>query len=180
MAGPVACRASRLPTSYSGSSLTRLRLRTLAVLLGLGVACSGCAVSNPFGGMFGREKDDARAYAAKVETETTGSIPAPAAEQPKAAPSQPSEADLSYARAAVAEVLARGAKTMSAPWENPKTGARGSVTAIASAYTQEGRTCHDFLASYVLAGSEAWMQGSACREKKGRWEVKTMRPWKRS
>ncbi len=172
MAGSAANRASRLST-YSGRSSARLRLPALAALLGLGLTCSGCAVS---GSLLGGE-DSAKAYA-KADPETTGSVPS---STPAAAPNLPSEADLVYARAAVSEVLTRGAKTTSASWENPKTGARGTVTPIASAYTQGGRTCHDFLASYVLGGSESWMQGEACRgADRSKWEVRTMRPWKRS
>ena len=54
-----------------------------------------------------------------------------------------------HRRAAASEVLSRGGKDASVPWENPQTGARGTVTPIASAYTQDGFTCRDFLASYV-------------------------------
>ena len=43
------------------------------------------------------------------------------------------ESDLVYARAVASDVLARGGKDASAPWENPTTGARGTVTPIASA-----------------------------------------------
>jgi hypothetical protein len=140
--------------------------------MGMGLLSCGCTMS----GMFGSERDDAKAYA---KADTTGSVPAAA--KPTAAPSLPPEADLAYTRAAVAEVLSRGAKTLSAPWENPRTGARGTVTPIASAYVQDGVTCHDFLASYVLGASESWMQGEACRERRGStWEVRTLRPWKRS
>ena len=47
--------------------------------------------------------------------------------------------------------------------------------------TQEGRTCRDFLASYVRDGTEAWLQGEACRAREGRWEVRSARiAWKRS
>ena len=52
---------------------------------------------------------------------------------------------------------------------NPKTGARGTITPIASAYSQDGLTCRDFLASYVRNGAESWMQGEACRAVHGRW-----------
>jgi hypothetical protein len=46
---------------------------------------------------------------------------------------------------------------------------------------QDGFTCHDFLASYVREGSkEAWLQGEACRVQKGRWEVRSLKPWKTS
>ena len=83
---------------------------------------------------------------------------------------------------AIVEVLKRGSKEVSAPWENPSSGARGTVTPIASAYARDGLTCHDFLASYVRRGSpESWLQGQACRaNKREAWEVKSLRPWTRS
>ena len=58
------------------------------------------------------------------------------------------------------------------------TGARGTVTPVANAYTQDGFTCRDFLASYVKNGNEAWLEGAACRAGRGKWEVRSMRPWK--
>ena len=130
----------------------------------------------PIGSLSGKEDDKA---------ERTGSIAAtPVAVAPattgQAAADPPAETDLQIARATVSEVLGRGGKDTSAPWENPKTGARGTVTPVASAYSQDGFTCRDFLASYVRAGSEAWMQGEACRMHHGRWEVRSMKPWKRS
>ena len=76
-------------------------------------------------------------------------------------------------------MLGRGGKDTSAPWENPTTGARGTVTPIATSYTQDGRVCRDFLASYVKPGTESWLQGEACRVQPGNWEVRTLKPWKR-
>jgi len=125
--------------------------------------------------MFARGKDTSAAHA---DPESTGAV---ASRKPAAlAPGLPPEQDLAFARVAVAEVLARGDSGLSAPWENPRTGARGTVTPVATAYTQDGETCRDFLASYVREGSEAWMKGEACRMSKGDWQVKTLRPWKRS
>ncbi len=92
----------------------------------------------------------------------------------------PAEADLAIARAAVSEVLTKGGKDTSMPWENPQTGARGTVTPLTSAYSQDGATCRDFLASYVKNGSESWLQGEACRAERGKWEVRSMRPWKKT
>ena len=86
----------------------------------------------------------------------------------KRSASLPPDADLVYARAAASDVLTHGEKYASAPWENPQSGARGTVTPIASAYTQDGRTCRDFLASYVSGASQSWMQGEACKQDKGR------------
>ena len=51
---------------------------------------------------------------------------------------------------------------------------------LAAAYTQDGQTCRDFLASYVTGSSQAWLQGEACKHPKGVWEVRTLKPWKRS
>ena len=87
---------------------------------------------------------------------------------------------MAYARAAASDVLNRDEKYASAPWENPRTGARGTVTPIASAYTQDGRTCRDFLASYVQGTSQSWMQGEACKQDQGVWEIRALKPWKRS
>jgi surface antigen len=105
------------------------------------------------------------------KTETTGSI---------AAPELPPDGDLNYARAAASEVLKRNEKNASQPWENPRSGARGTVTPIASAYTAEGRTCRNFLASYVNGKAQAWLEGSACKQAKGAWEVRSLKPAARS
>jgi surface antigen len=96
----------------------------------------------------------------------------------KAAPEPPAEADLAIARAALSEVLAKGGKHASMPWENPQTGARGTVTPLPSAQGQDGAACRDFLASYVKDGNESWLRGEACRAARGKWEVRNLRPWK--
>jgi len=99
---------------------------------------------------------------------------------PTIKPITPAEADLAIARATVNEALTKGGKDTSLPWENPKTGARGTITPVASAHTADGVTCHNFLASYVRNGVEAWLQGEACRAGQGRWEVRHMTPWRRT
>ncbi len=91
--------------------------------------------------MFGQ--DNAR-------SDVTGSIPSTA----KTAATTPADADLVYARAAATQALAIDGKTTSVPWENPQTGARGTITPLAAAYTQDGFVCRDFLASYVRQGAE--------------------------
>jgi surface antigen len=97
------------------------------------------------------------------------------------ASSLPSDTDLVFTKLAIVEVLQRGGEDASAPWENPATGARGTVTPIATAYERDGATCRDFLASYIRRhGPETWMQGEACRNGKRPWEVKSLRPWARS
>ena len=105
----------------------------------------------------------------------TGSIT-----KPKTADTLPPEHDLAFAKAAATEVLRRNEKDASLDWENPKTGARGTVTPVASAYTDEGQTCRNFLASYVNDTVQSWLQGEACEEQKGAWRVRSIKPWKSS
>jgi surface antigen len=134
-----------------------------AVLMGVGVG--GCSLSRPGAG-FGRfDSNDA-----------TGSVGLAA----QARPAAPTETDLAFARVAASDVLTRGDKDASQPWENPETGARGSVTPLAQAYTSEGRTCRDFLASYVNGNSESWLQGAACQTGRGQWEIHALKPWRQS
>ena len=128
------------------------------ILLGLG--SGGCSFSRP-DGLFAKAND----------SETTGSI--------GDAPRPPTESDLAFARNAASDVLTRGDKDSSQPWENPQTGARGSVTPLSQAYTSEaGRSCRDFLASYVNGRTESWWQGAACQIDQGRWEIHTLKPWR--
>lgn len=134
-----------------------------AILIATSGLLGGCSVSK-LDNLFA-QKDSA--------LDVTGSIDLKAARG-----SHPTDADLAFARTAASDVLTKGGKDSSQPWENPATGARGSVTPLASAYSADGRTCRDFLASYVNGSSESWLQGAACRADGGRWEIQTLKPWK--
>ena len=132
-------------------------------LILVGFGSGGCSFSRSDG-----------AFAKMEDKEVTGSITPPAS-----AP-VPTESDLAFARTAASDVLTKGDKDSSQPWENPETGARGSVTPLSQAYSSDdGRTCRDFLASYVNGRSESWLQGAACKGGHGRWEIHTLKPWKR-
>jgi surface antigen len=135
--------------------------------LTLALCGGGCSLSGQFDSLFGSSTSD-----------RTGTITPPPGTKEGA--QLPPDADLAYARAAVSAVLSRGEKDTSMPWENPGTGTRGTVTPIASAYILDGQTCRDFLASFVRGSSQAWLQGEACRQQQGGWEVRTLKPWKRS
>jgi 17 kDa outer membrane surface antigen len=71
------------------------------------------------------------------DPQTTGAITpsaaAPAGDIPK--PSPRAELDLAYARAAVSNVLSRGGKDTSVPWQNPQTGAGGNIMPLANSFT---------------------------------------------
>ena len=135
----------------------------MMILIGLGAG--GCSMS----------RTDTSAYAKADDNDLTGSIARPAKDTP------PTETDLAFARNAASDVLTKGDKDASQPWSNPETGARGSVTPVAQAYADEdGRTCRDFLASYVNGATESWLQGAACKTGQGRWEIHTVKPWRKS
>ncbi|MBR0795451.1 hypothetical protein JQ615_08625 [Bradyrhizobium jicamae] len=133
-------------------------------LILIGVGASGCSLSRT------------DAMAKLDDNDMTGSI-SPVSAHARA----PTESDLAFARNAVSDVLTKGDKDASQPWENPETGARGSVTPLAQAYSgEDGRTCRDFLASYVNGSTESWLQGAACKAGQGRWEIHTLKPWRKS
>jgi surface antigen len=146
-------------------------LATLGAVLSLALTSGGCSFSYQMDSLFARKRD--------ADVETTGSI-RPLTPRQQAVTAMPQDVDLTAARAAVSEALGKTGRDGSVPWEDPATGARGTVTALSGAYRQGGTTCRDFLASYVRNGSEAWLQGEACRGLKGRWEVRQMRPWRRT
>jgi len=165
VAGVLPASASRL-VRYNGTERSSIWRRLLpAAVLVLALPAAGC--SYQLGSMFGQDK---------TKPDVTSSV------QPNAtaAAVSPADADLAYARAAATQALGIDGKTTSVPWENPQTGARGTITPLASAYTQDGFVCRDFLASYVRQGAESWLQGEGCRVHEGRWEIRAMRPWKKT
>jgi hypothetical protein len=138
-------------------------MRAAMTLILIGLGCGGCSLSRP------------DAYAKLNAADVTGTLG-----KQVTPPPAPTESDLAFARTAASDVLTKGDKDTSQPWENPQTGARGSVTPLSQAYSAEdGRTCRDFLASYVNGRSESWLQGAACKAGQGRWEIHTIKPWTR-
>ena len=125
-------------------------------------AVAGCSVTTQLGSFLGKDKPDATATVSSA--------------QPLAAPADAT--DLTVVRTAASTMLSTGGT--GTQWENPATGARGTITPIASNYPQGGTQCRDFLASYVREQSESWLEGEACRNPSGRWDVRSLTPWKRS
>jgi len=133
-----------------------------AILIGL--TTGGCSLSRG---------SDAFAKMNVSDYEVTGAL--------KHGEPVPTDSDLAFARNAASDVLTKGDKDSSQPWQNPQTGARGSVTPLAQAYSaDDGRTCRDFLASYVNGRTESWLQGAGCKNASGRWEIHTLKPWRQS
>jgi surface antigen len=148
-----------------------VRANAIALSIVLGVTTGGCSFSYKLDSFLGRTGEEKPEQTSAIRT-----APAPAPSEGTAL----RDADLAYAKAAAAEVLTRTDANASQPWENPNTGARGTVTPTANAYSQDGFTCRDFLASYVRDGAESWLQGDACRVHQGKWTVRSLRPLKRS
>jgi surface antigen len=152
------------------------------------VLCAGAllAFALPGGGCSTRVQIGSHKEEDKPHTGSVASRMAPAAQTAPAIHAVheeaglPPDTDLAFARLAAADVLTRGGKDASFPWENPASGARGTITPLASAYRMEGEVCRDFLASYVAEGSESWMQGEACLAGKGKWEIRRLKPWRRT
>ena len=139
---------------------------TMVTLFLIGASSGGCSFSRGDGGFFSSKAEDTEVV--------TGSVVA--GPEP-----MPTESDLTFARTAASDVLTKGDKDTSQPWANPATGARGSVTPLAQAYSgDDGRTCRDFLASYVNGSTESWLQGAGCKSGNGRWEIHTLKPWRQS
>jgi surface antigen len=154
---------------YSGTVALRLsapqRLAVAAAMLGIAVAAAGCSSIRLDSLM---SKPDPGTTSSTNRANQIGPAQAAAA--------QVSNADLAYARAAAADVLTRGATVNSVPWRNPQTGVGGNITLLATFRDRVGLSCRDFLASYVSGGSQAWLQGSACRSVRGAWQVKSLKP----
>ena len=88
------------------------RLQARAWVLALALMGGGCSVSYQLDSVLANKDAGAAAEAY-----------APRAAAPKATAEMPAETDLAIARAAVSEVLIKGGRHSSVPWENPKTGA---------------------------------------------------------
>jgi hypothetical protein len=160
--GPIRARAL-VPAAYSGSARGGLcrRLASAAAVL-LALVAGGCSTSYQLGALGGSD------------TETTGSTA-------RAVPASfdiLAEGDLAYAKAAASDLFARGARDASAAWENPRTGAHGTITPIASA-ADVSPACHAFLASHVRGERESWYEGSACRSGRA-WNVRELKPLQRT
>ncbi|MEA2935188.1 MAG: hypothetical protein QOD74_1834 [Variibacter sp.] len=158
---------TRTAPTYSQGGLCRLsRGLALLVLFGFALSAGGCSTTYHLGALFG----------GKEEPERTAST---VASVTPAVAHLPLDADLARARAAAEALLVNGVSDSGVPWEDPATGARGTVSPLAAAYTADGSSCQNFLASYVLEGRESWYQGGACQNG-NRWQVREFKPLHRT
>jgi len=162
--------------AYHGSGKKRPARRFSALALAgfLGLATGACSMSMQLGDFFSDKKEE-EAVAAKADVkDLTGSARLQPAKATTAERMDP--ADWTFATAALREALGKTEEGSSVPWQNPSTGAHGTVTPVASAYVQEGFACRNFLASHLGDGRESWFEGTACRIHRGQWDVRSTRP----
>jgi surface antigen len=88
--------------------------------------------------------------------------------------------DWNIAQSALRDTLGRTDAGASAPWENPTSGAHGTVTPVAAIYEKDGFPCRNFIVSHVKDAKESWYEGTACRVHRGQWDVTTTRPLQKS
>jgi len=184
------CKDSKARSPYHGSGACGVS-RGL-VVLALAAVMAGCSMSFP--SLLGDNKDgDKNPPSAGASAppdsrlERTGradggDITGSLALQPTAASAKGalSPVDWAIAKSALREVLGRGDAGSSQPWENPTTGARGTVTPVAAIYEKDGFPCRNFIVSGVRDGRESWYEGTACRIHRGNWDVVTTRPLQKS
>lgn len=160
--GRPGCRAAE-PASTPAETAPARRAAALLVALCVGLSGGACSLAGKFGGPAGGAAaagDDGETDSDLISVLSTGAVTGD---------------DVIAASAAAAALVGRG---KGGRWENPRSGVRGTITPIASA-AGDDTGCRGFLASYVNGRAEAWMEGEACRDGAGGWEVRSLRPWRR-
>ncbi len=64
-------------------------------------------------------------------------------------------------------------------WENPKSGHKGSLTAVGHAYPRDAKVCRAFLGDMHDGQTARAIQGTACTVAAGDWEVRDAKPVKK-
>jgi surface antigen len=151
---PVEMGSRRVPYKGNRSDLTRASTWLLAIL-SAGMALGGCSVSMPMGSLLG---DD----------DSTGSIQKPQLDGLVGE-------DWRRAKAALAAAL--GASDAKAPvaWTNPDSGTKGSFLPVGDAYATASGTCRAFSAAVDRNDTDDSLQGTACSDKNGDWQVTDVR-----
>ncbi len=150
-----------------------MRAGAAALLLAL----PACSLTLPF---------EDRGAAVQADSEITGSITPRPPRDAASAPSSPSpfsvkldEEDWRRQRAAIATALDPQGNGAMVRWDNPDSGAKGTISPIGNAFLAKHDICRVFVAMVAAQGPEEWFQGSACRVMAGDWKVNEIKPWKR-
>lgn len=134
--------------------------RVLVALL-LGAALSGCGVSLPL----------ATLAPPTGEVLTTGSIT-----PPPTLGLAPGSEDWRRARAALVTALDPQGNGAAVSWDNPETGAAGTIAAADLPYLEGDIVCRRFSARTRLDQSDKSFEGHACRVAAGEWRIRSAEP----
>jgi surface antigen len=157
------CRTDLL-TSYrlaGAPASRRARLHGLAIVAAL--SNCGCSAIIPLPSLLSSD-------------ETTGSI----GSSPSPLSSSLDVEDWRRAKAAMSVALDPQGNGAAVSWDNPKSGAKGAFTPVGSANASDDKICRAFIAQIGGAAPSQSVQGVACRDKSGDWNVGDVKPWKKA
>ncbi len=86
--------------------------------------------------------------------------------------------DWRRAKAALAQALGTVEAKAPVTWTNPDTGVKGSFAPVGAAYSTASGTCRAFSAAVNHNDVDDSLQGTACSDKSGAWQVTDVRPLK--
>ncbi len=150
----------RVPRSKAFSKA----LAALAVAFGAPLA-GGCAISIPVPGLSSQAAED-----------VTGSIAKPVTSLSRKLEVE----DWRRARAALGVALDPQSNGAAAKWDNPESGLNGAFQPVGLPYPADGLVCRAFVAHVDGRKGREDLQGAACKEGAGEWDVRDVRPFRRA
>lgn len=153
--------------SASTASVRASILRSLLlVAVGIAAAASGgCATGIPLPSLMAKTSSD----------DVTGSI-----RGTSPLSNTLDQEDWRRARGAMGLALDPQGNGSPVTWENPQSKARGSFTPVGQAKAVDDKICRAFIAELGGSLKSEQLQGDACRDRSGEWNVGKVQPWKQS
>jgi surface antigen len=130
------------------------------------LALGGCSVSLPMASLMppGSHDDDDSKTASIPDSQIAGLA----------------GEDWRLARIALESAMGTGGNGAAVPWNNPNSGLKGSFTPVGDAYATDTGTCRGFQAAIDRKDANEDLQGTACTDKSGDWQITDVKPWKKS
>ena len=158
----------------------------LAALLVCAMVLPGCSISMPMGSFLSRSEktaekqdDDNVTTSSIASRQTSATVPAVLSDTKSSITVPIPAEDWDFAKKALIEALSSREETPSVPWDNARSGTRGTITTLIRSGGPGGTVCRGFLGSAIKDKAETWFEGRACRLQSNEWEVQDLRPWKR-
>ena len=148
--------------------------------MAVGLTLTACSIVAPFEGK----------PASLVDADTTGSIvsrnglklasPLPLIEPVSLLSPKLDVEDWRRAKAALATALDPQGNGGHVGWDNSASGAKGSFMPAGDAFLVKDEICRKFIAMLAAKEPEQWFEGNACRISVNDWEIKDVKPGKKS